>query len=154
MWIRRASEALAWHRRVPQARQLVVQAQQRDGEAGHLETGDVVADQRTPDGDAFRLENLAHTVERNVQLDEWTPPMPLTNARTVSPDFKPRSLTIGSRSISAISFTGASGTRRRPGSPWMPIPISISSSPSSKVGVPAAGTTQLVRAIPMSAHWH
>ena len=40
-------------------------------------------------------------------------------------------------------------TRRRPGSPWMPTPISISSSPSVKVGLPAAGTVQLVSATPI-----
>ena len=37
----------------------------------------------------------------------------------------------------------------RPGSPWIPIPISISPSPMSNVGRPAAGTVQLVRAIPI-----
>ena len=36
---------------------------------------------------------------------------------------------------------GSSGIRSRPGSPWMPMPISISSSPSWKVGSPAAGET-------------
>jgi dihydroxyacetone kinase-like protein len=35
------------------------------------------------------------------------------------------------------------------GSPWMPTPISISSSPSSNVGLPAAGTEHDVSAIPM-----
>ena len=39
--------------------------------------------------------------------------------------------------------------RVRPGSPWIPMPISISSSPSSKVGLPACGTVQLVRAMPI-----
>ena len=36
-----------------------------------------------------------------------------------------------------------------PGSPWMPIPISTSSSGSSKLGFPAEGTVQGARAIPM-----
>ena len=44
---------------------------------------------------------------------------------------------------------GASGTRSRPGSPWMPTPSSISSSPSSNVGRPAEGTVQDVSARPM-----
>ena len=39
--------------------------------------------------------------------------------------------------------------RFRPGSPWMPTPISISSSPMAKVGVPAAGTVQLESATPI-----
>ena len=50
---------------------------------------------------------------------------------------------------SAISFAVRSATRRRPGSPWMPTPISISVAPMSKVGLPAAGTVQLVSATPM-----
>ena len=41
---------------------------------------------------------------------------------------------------SAMPSAEVSFTRRRPGSPWMPMPISISSSPSWKVGLPAAGT--------------
>jgi hypothetical protein len=52
-------------------------------------------------------------------------------------------------SRSTISAAGASFTRSRPGSPWMPIPISISSSPRSKVGFPAAGTMHEVNAMPM-----
>ncbi len=48
-----------------------------------------------------------------------------------------------------MSSAGASFSRRRPGSPWMPMPISISSSGRSKVGVPAAGTMHEVRAMPM-----
>jgi dihydroxyacetone kinase len=66
--------------------------------------------------------------------------MPLTNARTESPLASPRSDTIGETSHSAISSIEASFSRRRPGSPWIPIPTSTSSSPSSNVGVPAAGT--------------
>src|SRR6266508_2173860 len=38
--------------------------------------------------------------------------------------------------------------RTRPGSPWMPMPSSISSSPRSNVGVPAAGVVPDVRAVP------
>src|SRR5439155_1144828 len=48
--------------------------------------------------------------------------------------------------ISTMSWTGATFRRWRPGSPWMPIPISISSSPSSNVGFPAAGTVHDVGA--------
>ena len=36
-----------------------------------------------------------------------------------------------------------------PGSPWMPTPISISSSAIWKIGSPLSGGVQLVRAIPM-----
>ena len=39
--------------------------------------------------------------------------------------------------------------RLRPGSPWMPTPISISSSARSKVGLPAAGTVHEVSAMPI-----
>jgi hypothetical protein len=48
-----------------------------------------------------------------------------------------------------ISLALASFSRRRPGSPWMPTPISISSSPSSNRGEPLAGGVQAVRAMPM-----
>ena len=76
------------------------------------------------------------------------PPMPLSITMP-GPPVKSRSASTGSTSISAISAAPASGTRRRPGSPWMPTPISISSSGRSKVGLPADGTVQLVRAMPI-----
>ena len=81
------------------------------------------------------------------------PPIPFTNARTVSPPLSPRSATIGVTSHSAMSSTGASFSRRRPGSPWIPIPISTSSSPSANVGVPAAGTMHDVKARPIERPW-
>ena len=46
-------------------------------------------------------------------------------------------------------WRGFSFARRRPGSPWMPTPISISSSPSSNSGEPLAGGVQAVSAMPM-----
>ena len=62
-------------------------------------------------------------------------------------------------SASVISSALASLRRSRPGSPWIPTPISISSSPISKVGLPAAGTVQLVSAMPIDrtlswTRWH
>ena len=75
------------------------------------------------------------------------PPSPLS-ITIAGPDAS-KSWTIGSTSIAAISFALASGTRCRPGSPWMPTPTSISSSGRSNVGLPAAGTVQLVRATPI-----
>jgi len=75
--------------------------------------------------------------------------MPLTNASTLSPSEKGRSSTIGVVSRSTILAAGSSGSRSRPGSPWMPMPISISSSPSSKLGVPAPGVMHGVSAMPM-----
>src|SRR5260370_991911 len=53
---------------------------------------------------------------------------------------------MGAVSISVISSAGVSLARRRPGSPWMPMPISISSSPNSKRGLPSACTAPEVRA--------
>ena len=67
------------------------------------------------------------------------PPMPFTKARTESPRFRPRSETIGDTSHSAMASTDASFSRRLPGSPWMPIPTSISPGGRSKIGWPAAG---------------
>ena len=51
--------------------------------------------------------------------------------------------------ISTVSYAVFSLMRSRSGSPWIPMPISISSSPSSKVGLPAAGTAHDVSAMPM-----
>ena len=48
-----------------------------------------------------------------------------------------------------MSFAPVSGSRCLPGSPWIPMPISIWSSGRSKVGFPAAGTVQEVSAMPM-----
>ena len=48
-----------------------------------------------------------------------------------------------------MSFALASFSRRRPGSPWMPTPISISSSPSSNSGEPFAGGVHEVSAMPI-----
>ena len=48
-----------------------------------------------------------------------------------------------------IAFASASFSRRRPGSPWMPTPISISSSPSSNSGEPLAGGVHEVSAMPI-----
>src|SRR6266511_1351395 len=75
--------------------------------------------------------------------------MELTNAMTCSPWLRPRSSITGPASRS-VSWSAASVLMRsRPGSPWMPMPISTSSSPRSKVGVPAAGTVQEVSASPI-----
>ena len=45
-----------------------------------------------------------------------------------------------------MSLAGSSFSRRRPGSPWMPTPTSISSSGRSKPGLPADGVVQAVSA--------
>ncbi len=50
--------------------------------------------------------------------------------------------------ISTSSDAGPILRRTRPGSPWIPMPSSISSSPSSKVGVPAEGVVHDVSAMP------
>ncbi len=68
---------------------------------------------------------------------------------TLSPEWKGRSVTTASSSSSTISLALASFSRRRPGSPWMPTPISISSSPSSNSGEPLAGGVHEVSAMPM-----
>ena len=48
-----------------------------------------------------------------------------------------------------MSSAEAMALRSRPGSPWMPTPISISSGPSSNSGEPLAGGVQAVSATPM-----
>src|SRR5580700_6376707 len=77
------------------------------------------------------------------------PPRPFTMSATLSPDVNGRSDTTASSSSSTIAFALASFSRRRPGSPWMPTPISISSSPSSNSGEPLAGGVHEVSAMPM-----
>ena len=51
--------------------------------------------------------------------------------------------------MSTISVAGTSFVRCRPGSPWIPMPTSISSSAISKSGVPRVGGVQEVSAIPI-----
>ena len=64
-------------------------------------------------------------------------PVPLTSTTTRSPEPRTRGRrTPCRRSSSTSSSAGRSDSRRTPGSPWMPSPISISSSPSSKPGSP------------------
>ena len=75
--------------------------------------------------------------------------MPLTNASTRSPEENGRSSRIGVISRSAICDAGPIFSRKRPGSPWMPIPISTSSSASSKLGLPEAGVMHGVSAMPI-----
>ncbi len=48
-----------------------------------------------------------------------------------------------------MASTGSSGSFTRPGSPWIPMPISISSSSSAKLGSPACGTVHARMATPM-----
>ena len=48
-----------------------------------------------------------------------------------------------------ISSALASFSRLRPGSPWIPTPISISSSPRSNSGEPLDGGVHEVRAMPI-----
>ena len=77
------------------------------------------------------------------------PPSPLIISATSSPDSKGRSEATASSSSSMIALALASFSRRRPGSPWMPTPISISSSPSSNSGEPFAGGVHEVSAMPI-----
>ena len=77
------------------------------------------------------------------------PPRPLIISATSSPDPYGRSEATASTSSSTIALASASFSRRRPGSPWMPTPISISSSPSSNSGEPFAGGVHDVSAMPI-----
>ena len=55
--------------------------------------------------------------------------------------------------MATISSAGASLTRSRPGSPWMPTPISISSSARVNDGSPECGTVHGVSAMPIDRTW-
>ena len=79
--------------------------------------------------------------------------MPFTNASTWSPDSYGRSSTTAVASRSTTWLAGPRGSRKRPGSPWMPMPISISSSGRSKLGSPDPGVMQAVSAMPMLRPW-
>ena len=68
---------------------------------------------------------------------------------TSSPDANGRSGTIASSSRSTISFALTILVRSRPGSPWMPMPTSISSSAISNSGVPRTGGVQDESAMPI-----
>ena len=71
------------------------------------------------------------------------------NSSACLPEISPKSLAMASQISSAMASADLSVSRRRPGSPWMPTPNSISSGPMSKVGLPAAGTVQEVSATPI-----
>ena len=51
--------------------------------------------------------------------------------------------------MSTISLAGTIFVRWRPGSPWIPMPTSISSSPISKSGVPRTGGVHELSAMPI-----
>ena len=136
------------HRRVPQPQDLVVGPAHRDRHAGHVEAGHVVADQVAGDPARRRpSSNGGHLAEEHVQLDQRGA------AQAVDDDDRP---VAGAQRLVAprIASTAsghdlrrlASFSRRRPGSPWMPTPTSISSSGRSKPGLPAAGVVHAVSA--------
>lgn len=81
------------------------------------------------------------------------PPIPLTNRSTWSPSAYGRSSTIAVSSVSTMASAGCSLTFSRPGSPWIPMPSSISSSPSSNDGSPECGTVHGVSATPIERTW-
>src|SRR6266478_9359179 len=55
---------------VPQPDEIVIELEEGDREAGHLEARDVVADQAPPDRDPLPAEDLRDGVEGDVELDE------------------------------------------------------------------------------------
>ena len=128
----------AFRRRVQQSFQLLVQPAQRDRHAGHLHRGRVTADQRHDDGGAGIMQTRRHDAIQDVQL--------LGRCRSKAVDQDPTRDRLGSASCrradgptsrSATASAGRSLPRHTPGSPWMPMPISISSSAMEKVGRPA-----------------
>src|SRR4028119_467247 len=77
------------------------------------------------------------------------PPMPFTITATSEPEKSTESPRILSSIWSTMLSAGSIFLRSMPGSPWMPTPISISSSAMSKMGSPLSGGVQLVSAIPI-----
>ena len=80
-------------------------------------------------------------------------PRPDTSTATSSPRPNGRSSTIRSTIIAAISAAGRVGSTAMPGSPWWPMPTSISPSLMVKFGLPAAGIVQADRPMPMERVW-
>ena len=76
------------------------------------------------------------------------PPRLLTKASTREPDSSPRSSRIGVAICAATSAALPSCARRRPGSPWMPTPSSISPGLIWKIGEPADGGVHELSATP------
>ena len=117
----------------------------------HLQRGDVGADEVAADLDARgRPGTSVELVVDDVQLDQRRAAHavdegkdPVTRAeRQVLDDRR-------GQHLDDLAAPAPASCAARPGSPWMPMPISISSSPSSKVGLPAAGTVHEVSAMPM-----
>src|SRR5918997_1545646 len=77
------------------------------------------------------------------------PPMPFTITATSEPEKSTESPRILSSIWSTMALAGSTFLRSVPGSPWMPMPSSISSSAIWKMGSPLSGGVQLVNAIPM-----
>ena len=75
--------------------------------------------------------------------------MPLTKSNVFSLFSGFRLSRMASKIFPTIVLDGWIFSLFLPGSPWIPTPNSISSSPISKVGLPAAGTVQLVKATPI-----
>ena len=64
-------------RSVPEAKHLVICAQQGDRGTGHLKRGDVVADQAASNLNACGTEQFASLCEQPVQLDQWSATHPV-----------------------------------------------------------------------------
>src|SRR5438552_3345429 len=72
------------HWSVPELGQLRGELGDGDRAAGHLEAGDVVADQATGDGDAVAAQPLGDRREDHVQLDERGPAQPVDHHQHVT----------------------------------------------------------------------
>ena len=137
------------HRGVPELDHLVVELQERERHALHLERGDVVAHERPRD----RRCRAPPAPPRRVGTRCRARPAACRpcRSRTAARGRRSRGQVLEDRleSRSTSWSAGSSLIRSRPGSPWMPMPISISSSASVKLGSPACGTMQGVSARPI-----
>src|SRR5215212_1684328 len=104
---------------------VLVELEERHAEARHLERGHVLADVgHLVYIHSLALQGIGEVGVSYVELHER-------------------------RAAEAVDHHSDVSLRSVPGSPWMPIPISISSSPISKIGSPDSGGMQLVSAIPI-----
>ena len=129
--------------------QLVVQLEQRDRAAGHLERGDVRADERAGDRDAVAVEDPRDLAEHHVQLEQ--------RCAAHAVDEGQHRVAALEGQVAHDRLEQALGDLRR-GAERLAEAAGLAVdadadldlvSPSSNVGLPAAGTVQEVSAMPM-----
>ncbi len=118
------------HRRVPELQQLGIERRHRERAAGHVQRGAVVADQRAGDLQALAVQQRAWRRRTSDRAPSRACRQAVDQQQHLAAGLAARSPGDRGHHLAGDVVGGhAACTRRRPGSPWMPTPISISSSP-------------------------